>query len=214
MASSSVPDRMVFREHPRGRGDIDIERMVRDQWVPWVLVRDSAAMARLGMRGKGLYAARAFSSGDVIGRYVGRLLGRANDPTIAARVERLSRTPGGDALVTINGFAVNGRKAVQADAAQLADFGKVVFGRDKWPWPGAHIHIANDAHGTTLPNNSVVTPGGYAKAIRDVPAFAPQRTVASNVASELLWSYGEQYWAETSRLGSREVPIVIDSDSD
>ena len=48
----------VFR---RGPGKVRYE--------PWVVVAPSAILARLGKRGKGVYAARSFKRDDIIGRY-------------------------------------------------------------------------------------------------------------------------------------------------
>ena len=192
-----------------GNGDIDIYRRIDDTWTLWVLVRDSAAMARAGARGKGLYAARPFRKGDFIGRYVGKILGKPRDPQVASRVNHLSHTLDGDAIVTIKGFYVDGRSPVQSNATQEARFGTVVFSQPEWTWPGVYAHIANDATGTGLRNNCLVTPGGYLEATKRVPGYNFDMGTHDNATSELLWSYGDGYWSDQKKLGTARMPIVI-----
>lgn len=191
-------------------GDVDIYRRIRNKWVLWVLVRDSAAMARVNAHGKGLYAARGFNRDEFIGRYVGKILGKATDPKVEKDVERRSHMLDGDAIINVNGYYVDGRARVQSNDAQTSKFGRIVLAQPQWKWPGVYAHIANDATGTGLSNNCLVTEGGYMHATKRIPKFNFGADVHNNSASELLWSYGEGYWANQGKLGTYEMPIVIE----
>jgi hypothetical protein len=59
----------------------------------------------------------------------------------------------GDAIVDIDGYYVNGRQRTQSNEKQEELFGRVIFKQPEWSWPGAFIHLANDAHGTERTNN-------------------------------------------------------------
>jgi hypothetical protein len=150
-----------------GNGDVDVHRRIGREWVLWVIVRDSVVLGR----DKGLFAARAFRKDDFIGRYVGRILGKASDPLVAQQVERTGRTPEGDALFVLNGYSINGRAPVQPNAEQLASFGHIILRQPDWEWPGVYAHICNDARGMGRRNNCTVTPGGYMHATRSVPGY-------------------------------------------
>lgn len=191
-------------------GDVDVYYKINNAWVLWALVRDSALLASIGARGKGLFAAQSFSKGECIGRYVGKILGKVDNPDVMTQVDRLSHTLDGDAIVDVKGYFVNGRARVQANAEQQERFGTVIFRQPQWKWPGVYAHICNDAAGTTLRNNCRVTVGGYLETTRSIPGFDFLRDAAQNGASELLWDYGTQYWRNQRRLGSSALPIVIE----
>ena len=69
----------------------------------------------------------------------------------------------------------------------------------------------NDARG---PRNSVrFKPSGLAVAHRTVPAADLQgaRALRDLAPAELLVNYGPAYWRLHQNLGSREVPLVVES---
>lgn len=204
---------MTFDHFQYANGDVDIYRKMtvtqngqaRDRWVPWALVRESVAV-RGG--GKGLFAAKGFHKGDLIGRYVGHILGKPRD--VETSVERLSQTLQGDAITTVNGYYVDGRRKVQENSVQERLFGRVVLSQPEWSWPGVHAHIANDAHGTRRQNNAQVTPGGYMHTTRPVPPYNFAAPHSQNAASEILWPYGTTYWSNSKKLGTASMPYIID----
>lgn len=195
-------------------GNVDIYRKVRGNWVLWLIVRDSVALASVGARGKGLFAAHcAFEAGDYVGRYIGRVLGKAKDVNTQRRVNSLSRTLQGDAVIVINNYFVDGRRPLQSDNEQHARFNKVVIkSHNTYRWPGIYAHIANDAHGTRFSNNCIVTPGGYMHILEgcSVPRYDFLRPHLENAACELLWSYGDHYWRSNARLGTSAAPVTVE----
>ena len=183
-------------------GDIDIYRKINKTWVLWLLVRDSTIPGA----GKGLFAAKPFKKGEFIGRYVGKVLGKVSDPTVQAKVDRMTRMVKGDAIIQVNGYYVDGRCSVQTNDEQLALFGHIIFPQPAWKWPGIFAQMTNDARGTGRPQNCRVTLGGSLESTRDIPKLNPSNP---NQASELLWSYGDGYWKNASRLGSSERPYLV-----
>ena len=55
------------------------------QWVPWLVVCDSALLAELGIEQLGLYAAHRFGRDDLIARYEGNVVGRFQTREAAMR---------------------------------------------------------------------------------------------------------------------------------
>lgn len=95
----AYPNGMVFDEFRYATGDIDVFRKVGRSWQPWVLVRKST----LPNAGMGLFAARPFATDELIGRYVGKILGHVKSPAVQDMVERMSRA----ASTTIKWTAVS-----------------------------------------------------------------------------------------------------------
>lgn len=197
---------MDLDEFKYANGDVDVFLRVGNAWVPWVLVRPSTIPGA----GKGLFAAQPFPAGTCIGRFVGKILGRAADAADDARVHRMSQTVAGDAIVNVNGFFVDGRQPVQSNAAQEGRFGRVVFRQPDWSWPGVHAHLANDSRGTRLRPNTHLSTGGYLETTRRTPAYDSSLPHAHNSASEILWSYGHAYWDTIGNLGTMASPYVVE----
>lgn len=211
------PTSAEFRYDRYDNGDVDVFRLVSyrrsngekaAEWLPWLFVRDSIALRMVGARGKGLFAARTFLKDDFIGRYTGRILGKKGDPRVMDRVNTLSHTLNGDAIVGVNGYFVDGRRGVQSNDIQMRQFGRVVLQQPQWAWPGAYVHICNDPRGTRLATNGWVTVGGYLHATATIPPYRDTASHAANEASEILWSYGDAYWNNANRLGTN-IPIVV-----
>ena len=184
-------------------GDVDVFRRTTRGWELWVLVRESVAIPR---GGKGLFAGRAFSKGDRIGRYVGRILGKARDP----KLMDVTYTVEGDAIIDLGGYLIDGRRKVQSNDIQKEKFGKVVLKQPEWSWPGAYVHLANDARGSGHKNNARITPKGHMELTRRLPAYDASKPHAQNVSSEILWSYGRDYWRNTAKLGTASMPYVVE----
>lgn len=206
--SNRRPDKMEFDHFTYSCGNVDIFRKVGSNWVPWAMVRDSVAVPR---GGKGLFAARPFEKDECVGRYTGHIMGRRTDPNVARRVERLSHTVQGDAIVTIGGFEVDGRRPVQSNAEQEHLCDRILFKQPNWSWPGVYAHIANDSRGTGMRNNARLTGGGFLEAKRRIPGYNFTEPHANNVASEILWSYGNNFWKDAAKLGSANMPYLINN---
>lgn len=196
---------MEFDHFRYGNGDVDVFRRMEvggvRQWAPWVLVRDSAVVDG---GGKGLFAARAFPPNTCLGRYVGEIMGRAADEATLRAKDRRVHNGRGDAIVAIKGYLVDGRRPLQSNDVQVARFGTEVINATKWEYPGVHAHFCNDATGTGRSNNCRMMPAGYLVTTKAVPAYR-----ANNAASELLWSYGTEYWGVHKDLGTTKNPLVI-----
>lgn len=183
-----------------GAGGIDVWRRVQRlvdgkstyEWIEWVHIRSA------GKCGNGLFASRDFQPGEVIGRYVGHVIGRAkekktdddDDGPADKEAAELGRTVTGDAITNVNGFYIDARRPVQSNEEQNQLVGEIVVEQPNWTWPGAYIHICNDPRGSSRPANVTITELGFAEAMDFIPRGA-----------ELLWEYGDEYWEEADRLG-------------
>ena len=165
---------------------------------PWLVVAPSALLVSVGAHDKGLYAARSFAEGQLIGMYNGRVVGHytsREEALDAPETQRLARS-GADKLVTV--------RPSQGGGVDLID--------------GSHgtipyVHLCNDPHRTRRTPNCELTPGGYLRALRRIPAFDLGRPLddGKNRRAELLICYGDDFWLLFDRLGqSRGHPIELD----
>jgi len=186
---------MEFNSFPTGR---DVFRRVEGpivdgestyKWIPWVHIRSA------GECGNGLFASRDFRPGEIIGRYVGHVMGRVSE--VQTHADWLGRTVIGDAITNVNGFYIDGRRPVQSNDAQIKLVDEIVVEQPNWAWPGAYIHICNDPRGGSRASNITITELGFAEAMDFIPRGA-----------ELLWEYGDEYWEEADRLGTSDFPYI------
>jgi hypothetical protein len=163
-----------------------IFRRQSGEWRPWVCIADSHVLRRLGRRGLGLFAARPFRAGDVVGRYDGRLVGHfatRRAALEAPQTRRLLRR-GHDKLVTL-------RRGGRAGVA-------LIDGAHSGP---PHIALCNDPRRTRLRANCALTEAGNLRVTAaHVPAFDLDR--ADNTRSELRWDYGDAFWEIHDALGT------------
>ena len=77
-------------------------RRVAGGWEPWVVEAESALLRRVGRRGLGLYAARAFKCEDFLGRYDGQVVGpfASRDEALASAQCASRVRHGADKLIT------------------------------------------------------------------------------------------------------------------
>ena len=171
-------------------------RTPNTRWQPWVVVAESAVLNSLGFKGQGLYAAKAFKKDDVIGRYDGQVVGvfesRADalESDVTKRLVRMQR----DKLITRN------RKG---GGVELVD------GHTQGP---PFLAKVNDPRGTNMRPNVFISPFGYMCVLQArIPAFDFDLGLEANRASELRFSYGDEYWRMMSQLGkTRDTSIVVD----
>jgi hypothetical protein len=173
---------------------------------PWVSVMPSVAVRRGG--GHGLFADRNFTKGEIVGKYVGRILGKVDDTENQKYVDRLSHAEH-DKIVVINGLFVDGNQPPQSIQDQKRRFGRVVY--QPREWPGAYIHMANDSYRTGLETNCIMDQDGYLRTTTFVPFYDRDKEHEENVASELLWSYGHDYWAARRGRSQPDTEIVLPS---
>jgi hypothetical protein len=164
-------------------------------WEPWLVVAESAIMERLGRRGNGLYAARAFANGSYLGRYSGELIGHygtRQEALEAPETRRLAQR-GRDKLVVIRSAQGRGFDLIDGDRAGPP-----------------HLEMANDPRGTRLGANVNLTDAGWMRveSSRGVPPFDLSRSLQDNIRSELRWEYGEDYWALHEQLGNNAANAI------
>jgi hypothetical protein len=163
---------------------------------PWVIVAHSDMLKGLGARGQyGVFAAKRFKGGDVIGRYLGEILGSVQEPGMTGRVEQMYASGTGSFLMTVDGYVVDGSKPVQSDQQQLERFGRVLFPGGREEYPGSFVHMINDFKGTHRTANVELDAFGTLKALRNIPALDLQASPQIRTRSELVYSYGAPYWS-------------------
>ena len=182
------------------KGDVDIYKKVsvgrnRRTWQRHLLVRTSR-------HGKGLFAARDFQANEYIGRYVGKVIGNENNPADIPRIDAAGTRS--DALVSMHAgpsysdvITVDGKRDIQSDNDQIRRIGYVLFDKAVWTWPGYHLHYANDPRGSDRRSNMQVYEEGYTYTKHRIPAYVDGQSLAYNEKSELLYSYGDNYWNES-----------------
>lgn len=168
----------------------------RRQWEPWLVVCDSALLAGLGINQLGLYAARRFARGDLVGKYGGRVVGTFPTRDAAMRgqlVQRLVRS-GVDTLLAVRSASGAGWDVLDATGA-----------------PPPSLQYANDPRGTAYSANVDVSEHGYMRvtASRGVPAFDLTLPLQANVNAELRFEYGDGFWALIDRLGTEGAPLDV-----
>ena len=181
----------TFRYELLPGGDINVYTMHDGR--PYVCIRDSSLQGA----NKGVFACVDFHADDETGQYCGAILGR---PGCKAGEESKS-----DCLIDHVAFTyvsdpdrhwlcvVDGRLPVQDASEQrrvlgLSDKHPVPFGEGAWP--GAFMHLMNDAKGPR--NNCAVYANGLTKALRFIPGCSPD--APPNPESEMMWSYGDIFW--------------------
>jgi hypothetical protein len=177
---------------------------------PWVVVGPSVRLQQAGKSGRGVYAWRkgGFTVGQLVGVYVGFVVGACTDPRVAVwRGECPERQHPFDALLDIGGSTVSGKHSPfdgpPGLGTRLGD-GREVFPASEVGWPGMFAHLMNDARG--LPgaavNVCVTDPDGVVQAVRRIPRFNERKPLATNACSELFWSYGEGFWEWPQAAGA------------
>ena len=167
------------------------------QWEQWLVVCDSALLTGIGRAGLGLYSARRFARGDIVGKYGGRVVGTYPTRDAAMRgqlVHRLVRS-GVDTLLVVRSAGGAGWDVLDATNA-----------------PPPSLQYANDPRGTPYGANVDVSEHGYMRvtASRGVPAFDLAMPLQANVNAELRFEYGDEFWRLIDRLGSEDVPLEVD----
>ena len=159
------------------------------RWEPWVIAARSAILAAVRQPGRGLYAARPFKRGDVVGKYAGEVVGRfeSRAAALASREADALVRAGHDKLITRH---VSGQRGVE-----------LVDGASGGP---PFLHYINDPRGTRLKPNVGLTDHGYIVVVQEaVPAFDLSKPIEENAKSELRFSYGsDDYWALVGRIGT------------
>lgn len=174
-------------------------RRTRDQ-EPWVYIGPSVLLkdhAGSGARELGIFAAREFKLGDPVGMYVGRIveLGAMNTWTALRRASYELCT----SKYVVAFMNTLTRQMLYVDGARPPlrdDVHSMVFPRRLYSYPGAHVHMANDAFGFDgVANNCTFgVHGEFTAIVESIPAFDPANP---KLESELLVSYGaESYWGQ------------------
>lgn len=179
-------------------------------WEPWVLVAQSAALRRRGVRGYGLYALRTFDGpretdvGEVKGARIGRYGG-------VVRAE-FANVESDEARAFIEDLARRGHDHLLAMRVNQGRGWAIVDGADG---PLPRLHRMNDSRGTGTKANVRFAENGVAFATRNIPAMHWNNATLDSIAhAELLVSYeagAPGFWRIFRTLGrTRENPVLID----
>ena len=168
----------------------------QSEFQPWIVVTRSALLARLGVMGLGLYAARPFRRDEYIGKYDGSLVahfGSRQEAMASAQARRLLRR-GHDKLVTVRSSGSAG--------FDLLD------GEHGGP---PYVQLCNDPRNTRLAANTELSDHGWLRVSHaKIPAFDLDKTLEQNAQSELRFDYGDHYWDFHESLGTHALPIECD----
>ena len=168
----------------------------QSEFEPWVVVARSALLARLGVTGLGVYAARPFRQDEYIGKYDGSLVGHfgsREEAMTSAQARRLMRR-GHDKLVTVRTSGSAGVDLLDGEHGGAP-----------------YIQLCNDPRNTRLGANAELSDYGWLRVTRArIPAFDLDKTIEQNLQSELRWEYGDDYWDFHESLGTHELPIECD----
>lgn len=150
----------------------------QDTFFPWVIAGPSAILHTLGVTGRGLYAARPFKKGDILGRYGGTVVTPHPLPT---REEAMSSP-------RVQSLVARGVDTLMVVRNPGGKGWNVIDGSTMGP---PYLQFVNDPRGTRLHPNCEVTEAGYVKVIATrIPAFHPDRPIQS----ELRFPYGGGFW--------------------
>lgn len=139
-----------------------ISRRVRGKFVPWVVAAPSCFLHRLGIKGKGLYAARAFQENEVIGTYGGTVVAPKDIQNLVAR--------GHDKIVALVGVTIDGQSQGPP-----------------------YLSLINDPRKDDL-ETARLMPAGAVRSVGQSVPFDLRCAWRDNAVSELLMSYGPDYW--------------------
>ena len=174
-------------------------------WAPVLMSAPSAALQSKGLHELGLYTLVPLrpprktklttQPGSRIGQYSGRIVVNSQDQYAAGQeAEHLAR---------------QGRKHLLR--LRSAEHGWVVVDGEGGPLP--LLHLINDARGTGREPNVRFTEQGVAVARRNVPGANLMAAGAlSDIAtSELLASYGGDFWSVHGTLGQEDNPQLVEA---
>jgi putative phage-type endonuclease len=192
--------------------DLDGERVemvykrVAGAWEPWVVATRSALLRRMGLPGRGVFAARRFRGpsnaglaarrGETIGRYqeAAHAIARDADPARVAAAGRYWAERGRDKLLTIR---LEGQHVLlDGDSPRQGPFP---------PW-----FSVNDARNSGRSNNVEVVESGVIRALRAIEAVDfDARGLDDWIAAELSFDYGAAFWREADRGSRGDKPLVV-----
>ena len=170
----------------------------RPTYDPWVIAGPSAILQRVNARGNGLFAARPFKQGDIIGRYSGAVV---NAAPYATREEAMAS----EEVQALVRRGVDTLMAVRADT-----HGWNVLDATDGPIP--YLHLVNDPRGSRLQPNVELSDWGYMRVTASrIPAFLFNQDLASNIHSELRFRYSDtdSFWDVHDNLGTADMPLEV-----
>lgn len=161
-------------------------KRVRDVWVEWVMVAESAILRSVGIRGWGLYALKRFSRGERIGVF-GGVMKRCTTSSNEAQDEaaRQSSNQGAEYCLAVRLRPTRGGHTHRGGIA-------VIDGVDG---PPPFLHLINDAYRSSFTNNVRFDQYGTVEASRTImPANLQVSNLFDLARSELLVPYQQDYW--------------------
>ena len=172
-------------------------------WLPYLLVAESALLRRASAAssGLGVYALRRFrgprepdsNNGEVIGHYGGTVLASAPSQQDANRQAQSFVRQGRQYLLTMRVQGHLGWHVVDGEQQSVLPL----------------LHRVNDPRGTPLAPRCTVSEYGLFRAARDIPPLDWTRPLSEQVASELSFEYGDQYWQTHDMLGTVDLPLDV-----
>ena len=162
-------------------------------WVPWVMVAPSPG------RGKGVFALRDFAPGEIIGKYVGRILGHTTNRGARRQTNLLEATGRSTMLITLfDQWFVDGAQPLQSNREQQHLFGQVVLPNQEANWPGMFAHYINSYVETNQLPNVEITWEAWVRVTRHVAR-----------GQELFQDYGSSYYQEMRNRGTHKLPFNL-----
>lgn len=129
-----------------------------------------------------MYALREFKRGDVLGRYTGKILSPDDSPQDDTYCVFLGDDL--DRQVRVDGNAEPDMPAEQKKITKKLTGREQELFDEAWCRAKTYMHKMNDPRNTGAVENVRVLPNGLAVALYEIPKY-----------TELLWSYGDAYWA-------------------
>lgn len=176
-----------------------IDKLVRGDWVPWLVAAPSAFLAGRGIDSRGLYTARDLEPGDHIGTYGGR---------VVAYCENLCLRSSSAQGQVVRALAQAGHDKMVLRTRKHGDC-MVIDGQNQGL---PYLNLINDPSDPSTPaletdETAHLYPGGTIGAAGDfpLPAYDPRRAWSENGRSELLMHYGRDFWSVFGAGGEQPI---------
>jgi hypothetical protein len=213
--SESKQEKYIFQNYHDNVADVTNIYYVTDngERIPWLIKKPSKFLLNQNVpqeRAYGLFANKTFSTDDILGIYVGKILGRVNDKSVTSRVNKMTSELRHDAIIELEydgeKYFVDGRQKLQSNDEQIKQFGKVLLDSTLHSWPGAFLHFANDPKNSKKENVRIQKDG----------TMLAKKNIEKG--QEIFWTYGGKYWEKNTgnegrnkQSGNKKLLVLLSS---